>query len=322
MTNFPPSKGFTLIELMVVTALVSILLGIGSAFLSNSERQLALKMGTLHASSVLQSAKAVSIQENTSSKVNIFSKENTFQVWTGKLAGCWHLEDISGTGAFSIQAKIQNCLPKEGKVGKSMYFQPGTSKITLGNWGLFSLEDGFILSFWVYPERIKEGQEQILWEIPGHYILGISQDYTLFLKRGKTNLSPQEIRLPIYQWSLIEITQELSEISLSVDNIIRFQKSYDNQKNRIPPTALLNIGNFFHGKIDEIKLLRRAIHLEWTLPAELEIRKSPQFILFNSQGVPDPLLHSGGVVLVLGKWETTQESTIFVMETGQIRIQQ
>ena len=307
---------------MFVTALISILLGIGSALFSNTQQKLSLKVSAFEAAAVIQSARNASMQENTSSKVNILPKENVFQVWSGKIAGYWHLEDTTGTGALNFNAKIQNCQMKEGKTGKSLHFQAGKSKIHLGHWGLFSLEEGFVLSFWVYPERIQEDKEQILWEIPGHYILGISRDGTLFLKRGKSDINTQEVRLPLYQWSLIEITQEISEIFLTLDGVKRFQKTYDNKKNPIPSSSSLIIGTFFQGKIDEIKLLRKAIFLEWTLPKELEIRKGPPFILFNAQGFPDPFFHSGGVILVLGKWETTEEASIFLSETGQIRVQQ
>lgn len=322
MTRFYYNKrAFTLIELMVVTALVSVLLGVGSAIFTNSQQKLMLKMSSFQAASILQSARTVSMQENSPSKINILSKENSFQLWTGKVAGCWHLEDETGSGAYNFHAKIQNCLPKEGKIGKSLQFQAGTSKVVLGNYGLFSLDDGFSLCFWIYPERAKENQEQIVWEIPGEYMLGISRDYTLLFRRGKTNLATQEVRLPIYQWSWIEINHEASEISLFLDKTLQFQKQYDNRKNSIPASSPFIIGSLFQGKVDEIKLLRKSLHIDWLLPKELEIRKSPATLFFNSQGLLDPSSHPGGITIVLGKWETAEESIIFLSETGQIRVQ-
>lgn len=315
-----PQKGFTLLELMVVIALISMLLGIGSALFTHRGEQLALKMAAYQTAAVLQSAQNASLQENMASTVLVFAKENTLEVWSHRLAGVWHLEDAKAQGAWGRNGRATDVTAVPGKIGKALFFEAGKSKLDCGKVSTFGLSDGFHLSFWVYPERMNLSKPQTLLAIDGLCFLTLEEDSRLLLKTSSTTTRTDAFRLPLYQWSWVEITQDQAQCSLHVDHVLRLQKANASKAFYLPGASSIQIGSFFQGKIDEVTLFSRVLSTRFSLPANVEIVESVPTIFFTREGHLDPSRHLGGVTLRLGKWEGNERIAITLSEIGQIQL--
>ena len=310
--------GVTLIELMVVTGLLSMFLGIGSAFFSNFNRKLALKMAVRRTEALLKSARNAALQENERSQVQIYLKHNMLVAQRSRIAACWHFENGRGIGARGINCEPVNPELQSGKIGNALHFIAGKNKVKCGTIGRYRLGHNFTLLMWVYPERFPINSSQRLWQAGKFYQLGIQSDYKVYLATIGARLQ-STIHLPIYRWSLIRATFSTTTMSLIINQQESVSKAYPPME--VPAATPMEVGNFFQGKIDEM-IIRTNVQLaHFFFPDDVQITQAPRIVIFNRHGRLDPSLYITGLSISLNKIGTSESGRIDITRMGFIHAQ-
>ena len=308
-------SGFTLIEIMVVMALMSIILGISSAFFTHFNRRLELRTTAGHIATLLRMAQNASLEQKTPTTIHITQKSKLVQVWGGRIAAYWSFERKKNGGALGLHAQSDNVRLVPGRIGRCFQFIAGKSRVNCGTFHRFGLRHGFIFSLWVYPYRPLDRQLQIIWQVDPFYSLAMQNDYSLLVSACDARIATN-YHLPLYQWSHLRIINDGRSISLVVNHILLAQKRFEAKP--IPTDSLLLIGKHWQGKIDEPMLISRSVLESFRLPLQIDFIKTPKLITFDSRGYLAPLLHSGAVTLTLGRSRKKERLDIRISAMGEV----
>jgi hypothetical protein len=216
---------------------------------------------------------------------------------------------------LGVHAQVRNGTLTTGKIGKCFQLEIGKSAIECGRFRNFNLQQGFMLSLWVYPHRCPDSQ--IIAQVGDSYVLGLSLENVLYFQAYDKKLLPEHHRLPVYQWSHIQVVSDGGGSFLWVDNVL-LQNASSTYSFSIPPETPLLIGNRFQGKIDEIKLASRVLLENLTFSEDVSLKTAPEEILFDAYGYLDPLRNPGTVSIVLEKWGTKEQAQITVSPLGMV----
>ena len=310
--------GVTLIEIMVVIAIISIILGMSSALFTNFERRLSLKVAANRMAVVLRSAKNFAIQETSAAVVKISKEPPQAEIWGARMVGCWHLEDQVTTGAFGLHGKAVNTTLVPGKIGRGLHFRAGESDLVCGESGRLYLPYGFVFSFWIYPEKPRDARAQILWQVGTSYQLALTADTTLALTAFNQKLEVADYHLPLYQWTLLQLETDYRSIALRANNLLLKQCTYAYQ--RLDPKIVWRLAARFQGRLDEIRLLSWLPLEHYSLPEDIFFAKTPTQFFFDSHGLPDPQRNPTTVTIVLQRHGQQGQATVSCSPVGIIDI--
>lgn len=315
MLIYKKNQGLTLIEIMVVTAIISMIMGISSAFLSNFGKKLALKTSTYQISTLLKAAKNFSIQENSECIINIDQEEGNFIIWGIKTIGFWHFEEKKDTGAFNRNVKAEKVTLTKGKIGNCFRYEAGKSKVICEGFTSIEIQDGFQFTFWVYPERNILRKEQTLWQLDEYYNLKISRENKLYLEVAKKVYDT--IFFPLYRWHHIKIVDKKNYISVFINDVERIKTFY--KYSPLPSKFQILLGKNFQGKIDHAGLFSNIILDSYSLKSPVFIKTSPENIVFNKYGHLSSLIHSGSISIVLFRPGVKKFMKVSISPMGAIR---
>jgi prepilin-type N-terminal cleavage/methylation domain-containing protein len=311
-------RGFTLVEILVVIALLSIIVGVSSAFLSHFNRRLLLQTTTGHVATLVKAAQNAAREERSPVYMYVSRENGWVEVWKGKLVGCWHGEDTNMTGAFGLQAKVEGISLTTGKIGKAFLLDFGKSKIDLGSVSRYLLRTGFTMSLWVYPDRCPQNAPQTICQIGTDYCLGLLPDYTLFVEVQGKRVSTGHA-LPLYQWTYLQLAHHQSQLSLLANHVAVYSQSFACKP--VEQGSFL-VGSSFQGRVDEIKLAALAPWESLFLPDGIAFAHAPARIVFNSDGRLDPQQNAGVQRIVLeGKVsQKVQQATVTISPMGDVEV--
>ena len=305
-------SGITLIEIMVVVFIMSIIFGMGSAFLTHSGNKVALKMASNQTATYIALARSISMQDGCKASVRICRNDSRLDIFSNKLFAYWPLEDSKNlSGAFGLNLKSKNVYQDDdGKIGKCLRFVKNSEL----QYSPIQSQEGFLLSFWIYPERNPENSNQNICKMAGGDLLVLKPDYTIFLE-SDSNRIESDIRLNVYFWSEIQINYFPNYVSIII-NGNEFKK---NIKKKLPYTSELKFGDNFFGKIDEIKLSVHRFIDGTNLPQDIIFKTAPEEI-FLDNGFLDIKVHTSLPKIVLERSIDKEISNLVVLATGQVEI--
>lgn len=304
-------SGFTLLELMIVIALLSIILGMSSAFFTHFNRKLLLRTVVSEISVLIRAARSAAIKENAPVRVKI-SKDSWLESWGTKVSGYWHFEDTITTGAFGRNGQAQGVEITSGKIGKALQFHYGKSKVDCGSLKYFNVHEGCSLSAWVYLQRWPGNNPLQICRVGSWYTLEVGTNQLLYLQgNGKKTQIPYH--MPLYRWVHLELLMDHNSCLVMVDHIARGTARAKNEK-RIHDNLI--IGSAFQGKLDAIKLARFTIIDTFILPKGVQIETSPATIKFDRHGNLHPFYHVSSEAIVCKRISRKQKIrghiTVFV----------
>ncbi|MFH1423255.1 MAG: prepilin-type N-terminal cleavage/methylation domain-containing protein [Planctomycetota bacterium] len=157
-------KAYTLVELIVVVAIMAILLSIGIGTLSRISSKYRFDAAVSEVEAVIRSARNFAVIKQSPVSVHINPAENTIYTIGEVVTGMWHLEDVEqgvAFGALGLHGTGYNTLPAPGKYGSAREFgaTPGlnvkNSYIDCGDTATLTPPTGLIISAWIFSGDIN-----------------------------------------------------------------------------------------------------------------------------------------------------------------------
>lgn len=148
------SSGFTLVEMLLVIALIAMILGIGLGALSRLD--LGDRVAVAVVQDALRSAQNFAVGRAAPARVRLDVKTGAIRSEGMQVVGTWHFEDLPIRGAFELEgALLGGRIVDDGFQGKGLSFvgEPSRSKVEIPVQGdpAWNLRDGFALHVALRP---------------------------------------------------------------------------------------------------------------------------------------------------------------------------
>jgi len=149
-----PLAGFTLVELLLVLALIAMILGIGLGAFARLD--LGDRVAVAIVQDALRSAQNFAVGRSAPARVRIDPKTGAIRSEGMQVVGTWHFEDLPVTGAFGLEgASFGGGLVDDGFQGRAFSFvgEPSRSRVEIPVQGdpAWNLRDGFTLHVAIRP---------------------------------------------------------------------------------------------------------------------------------------------------------------------------
>jgi len=253
-------RGVTLLELLIVLAIIAVLTGMGLAVMSRSDKQMSFS-GTRGAMiSLIRYARSAAITKKLSTRVVIEPVTKQMYCLIPQTVGLWHFEDNQNgvtTGALGCDGKLSAgvLITSEGKYGKALLFDKG-GVVDCGRLLMprdaESLRNGVVLDAWVYPEVIED---EVILERSDDISLALHKDGRLSGRLGGlTVTTPGTDTVPIQGWSHIRLCYQNDILALLVNHKLVAQVTGVTELSSICALTVSSNTFPFKGKIDEVSI--------------------------------------------------------------------
>jgi prepilin-type N-terminal cleavage/methylation domain-containing protein len=322
-------RGFTLLELLTVLALLSMLMGIGvGAFRKLNPGR---AMAVAQVKDALRSARLFAIEQSVTSRVDLDATDNVIAASGIVAVGDWHFETEDGKGwptpaVFDGGARII----ADGAIGNCVEFpgdDPGTAR--LGRGPAFDFDAGLRLEAFV---RLGEDSAGKILSKGNAFALSIGHDRTLagvvMLSARIVGENPEALivestdRLPVGRWVRLGMTYDGRTLTLWRDGVEVASKDDQEKRGLVPDTAAeILVGSAkpaFVGAVDEVKLGSFVTQRAPPLPQGVRLAAGGA-VWFDDRGRLDPRFHSKPVTISLVYDEDTRTRDVTVSLLGEIQ---
>lgn len=282
--------GFTLLEIMVVMAIMAVVLGMSTAFLQQMNRGYKFTSAAAKVVTTIRQARNFSLASRTYSQVVIDAKTGWIQPLGQKPVAVWHLEtgteDASGGHALGGTGD-----PTAGKVGNAVLFASAGQFLDAGRCNKFGAQAGVSISAWFYGMSNPTG---ILFDFGGALKVEWLADGAVQATGPSGDVkTPEGVFVP-GRWTKVEVVYDRELLVLAIDGV-RMAAKAGNEPMQLS-AASFTIGHAkkpYIGKVDEVQLAAIIRPDRVVLSDGIELKRSPRVIRFDRQGNLDPLTHAG-----------------------------
>jgi prepilin-type N-terminal cleavage/methylation domain-containing protein len=326
-------RGITLLEMMVVLAIVGVVLGIGAGMFITSRQDTGLRTGLHALQTMVRFAHAQSLVQRAPACIRIDTGDPKRQapgvppdvrieVLLDRTFGLWHGEDVKTSGAYGFDGLPRGVTLEPGKIGMAFRFQ-GSGVVRVDGFRLPDAAEALTAEAWIYP--VKIAGRQVILDKKGEVGLRIENAGTLAARVGNGRVDGRGFRVPLRQWSHVRVAAEEGTVTLYLNGLPIGEAGF----NRLAKAAdtPLSIGDGFRGLIDQVIIRGRVMEESVLLEPGLKVtcsgavadprRKGVSRILFTEEGRLDARFHSGPVTVTLEGGETKQAMTVGWMGTLQ-----
>ena len=314
-------RGVTLLELMVVTAIIAIVLGIGTAFFTGLSRTFRLRAAADQVAGVIRSAASHAGATGCPARVEFDVANGRLRSIGPKPAGLWHFEGGSGDGAFGRDATLGGGVAQApGRIGDGLAFS-GNAVVEGPKAGAFALGEGVAVEAWIRP---TSRQDMIVVQVGSGAVLGVSDDLRLLVWFGGVSAQTEPDAVPLHRWSLVRLDADGKTLAGSIDHVERV---------RVPaavrwsgdPTAAVRVSDGrrpFAVSIDEVRIESVVTLEEYELGPKLRFETAPDSgeLRFDGHGRLDESWHEEDVAVVLVSEARNESKTVRVERRGAIRV--
>ncbi len=327
MARRSKSAGFTLIEVLVVMAIISILMGFGIGMYQSLS---ALGKATQARNTIIETMQAVkgSSMKMEAALVVDPQGNRVYGLEFGTVASC-NFEaptdpDADTTRIQGLSYKVGANTGGElkpfpfGHTGGGIDFSSG-GDVNFANYADYDLVEGVTLKIWVYPTanvtadlirkgksygvRLKRGPGAPI--VEGFLALGEMTDENGVTASGRERFDTGDYTLKLNRWNGIEMKYDRNTMSISIDAygrgaVLRFVKR--DEKRPIEPDldADLIVGSpQFQGRLDDLKVLGIIAGDTRKLPGDVVIEGDKVRTIFFKDGKLDPRYHQAPETIVL-----------------------
>src|SRR5436190_16620567 len=200
--------GVTLIELMVVMSIIAILLGVGMAMMSESNKDLGLRATRSSVLGICRFARTAARNSRAPVSVRIDPEGKFISTVIRKPMAAWHFEDASLQGALGHSAKLTNGkLTDDGRVGKGIQFADNGGSLGCGSVPMVANDQGLLVEIWYRPNLHK--RDRVLVQKVGEFGLGLSKLGTLQgwfgAETERVGIQMTDAPLPERRWSKLSM---------------------------------------------------------------------------------------------------------------------
>lgn len=296
---------FSLVEMLVVIAIIIVLLSIGSYTWNRMAREATLTTRAAHLHQIVaetaDSARRNQIPTQVKVKIPIDPLIEPCSVvgTVGTLISYWGFEQDWGPGFLgqTVQSVPGSgvYLFDDGFVGMGAIFEKATIEVHESFYHLFRAPDGFYMEAAIRPSYDLSNNGTII-EAFGAMI-GIEKGTGIWLVfANKSGDSPKSILPADGQWHRLGVMVALSTTT-QWDMSFYIDGAYGGGKTNVgaPNNNYLKMGSGgYHGLIDEVKVYSYSAGREMTTdPRDSMLKVSPQPIVFTSTGTLDVTGNAG-----------------------------
>ena len=232
---------FTLVELLLVMALIAMILGIGLGALSRL--QLGDRVAVAMVQDALRSAQNFAVGRAAPARVRLDLKTGTIRSEGMQVVGTWHFEELPIRGAFELEgALLGGRLVDDGFQGHGLSFvgEPSRSKVEIPvqDDTAWNLRDGFALRVALRPHAggtSRDGNaggavlalgESAGLETTAHGAVRawiaaeVADDHGDLRRGGKIPVETLPLALVDGRWSVVEVQYDRRRLRLSVDGVL------------------------------------------------------------------------------------------------------
>jgi len=305
--------GFTLLELLTVLVIFGLLLGITAAFMQGANRDLGVGAAANRAVGLLRIAHQESRSSAAPSWVVFDTKQNRVYLLMKETVGEWHLEDLTTTGAFGRDGKVNNGTLVNGRVGKAVQLSASAS-ISFGEVPTYEPDQGLAIEFW-FLRRSGRGRGTLC-SVGDAVEVSAESDGHVEARVGTLRVSSGQIRLPNDVWCHLQLVYSGRELRLILN---RREVQSVLGRSELPRAASFNVGGAgFTGIIDEVRLGLIIPREEYFLPNEcsfafkgLQVPASGDVVIsFDAEGRLDPSVSPQPFTFSVKSPADTKEITI------------
>ncbi len=333
-------RGLTLVEILIVTSIMAVLMGISVGFISKLNRVVGLKAEIARVDAVLRKARNTASTDETSAVVLIAPDRNSIAAMVVKTVGQWHFEDEITTG-FGTNASVSGpklTSPSGGKIGRCFSFDKGGT-INCGNPSSFNLPLGLTFEAWVFP---ADSNPCVIAQKGKGFKCGLDGGnfYARLRDVGEASSAQRRLSVPPGRWSHVRLDFDGFRLRVYVNGALggSYPREREDRKKGAKPAAPEKAFRFtpdedsdlliggekgqFRGRIDEVRMagisgeeieyLSEAVQFIAEETSDLEIH-------FDASGKLDPAWHEKPAVIVLAsRAEKTKKETITLGMTGVV----
>ena len=319
MRRFSTTKGITLIELMVVMAIISIVLGASSAFFTQFNKRLAVQGAAFEIRNVLRACKNYAAESQNNSTVRIVDDAIILQ--GSRLLGCWHLEKISQatSDGFGGKISVEGGKTIPGKIGSAISLEK-IENINCGRMQQLGLNHAFIISFWCFFYTGQTSNRSVF-SLGENGNLQLTPQHTLiFSWRGESIQTP--LSIPLFEWVHIKVRCDGDNATIFVNNIEEKSAKFSTFLPVEDYEAELIFAENAQFHLDEI-VVETLVELErYTLPENIVFGPSTTPIVFDETGKLHPLYHQGNASVTVVEQGTEKQFTVRASLMGQLKIEE
>jgi prepilin-type N-terminal cleavage/methylation domain-containing protein len=322
-------RGFTLLELLTVLALLSVLMGIGvGAFRKLNPGR---AMAVAQVKDALRSARLFALEQSVTSRVTLDAEQNVIAASGIVAVGDWHFETEDGRG-WPVNARLDGgaSVQPGGAIGNCVVFpptDPGT--VRLGRGPAFDFVTGLRIELFIRVGKeasgriVSKGEAFVLAIGPGRALKG-----SVMVSGRTSGETPEPLvldskePLPVDRWVRVGLTHDGRSMKLWQNGVE--VASIDDQERRkpVPETdAEILVGSVrpaFVGAIDELKIGTYVTQQAPPLPEGVRFAAAGD-VWFDARGRLDSRFHTKPVTIQLIYDEESRTREVTVSLLGEIQ---
>lgn len=326
------ARGFTLLELLLVMAIIGVLLGFGVGAFNRLAAVDRVAAGQIR--DALRTARSLAVSEAAPAAVVVEPASGEVYGLGLRAVGNWHLEDVEGTG-WPLDARLP---PEaglvEGWIGSGLVLGPDQQLALVDLPSSFDSPDGFGVDVALRPEADPRPMQ--LLEREGAWRLRLDEDdqleVTVWLE---AQAAPEEfrqtltgVRLPPDRWSRVQLVFDGRTLHVAVDGARVGEDTLFSPPRRMARGAATGLGTgrggdpalaAFRGAIDELRLASVVRGDHETIPPDVVLEGEPRVVHLDPGGRLDPAWHAAPVTISFRTGEPPVRTVIEYGLLGSVR---
>lgn len=215
------THGVTLLELMVVMSIIAILLGVGLAMMSASNKDMGLRAARSGVLGACRFARTAARNSRAPVSLRIDPEGKFLTTVIRRPMAAWHFEDDSLQGALGHVAKITNGKVADGgRVGKGVSFSDAGGSIDCGNVQMYAKDQGLLVEIWYLPKLHKK--DRVLIQKGGEFGLAVSKYGYLQAFVGvdaqRVAIAMTDAAIPEGRWSKLALLWDGAALTILVND--------------------------------------------------------------------------------------------------------
>ncbi|MCC6737801.1 MAG: prepilin-type N-terminal cleavage/methylation domain-containing protein [Planctomycetia bacterium] len=216
-----PTRGVTLIELMVVMSIIAILLGVGLAMMSESNKDMGLRAARSGVLGACRFARTAARNLRAPVSLRIDPEGKYLSTVVRRPMAAWHFEDESLQGALGHVAKVSNGKVSDGgRVGRCISFSDAGGSIDCGNVAMYSKDQGLLVEIWYLPKLHK--RDRVLIQKGGEFGIGVTKaghiEAFVGVEAGRVGIAMGDAAIPEGRWSKIGLLWDGAALTILVND--------------------------------------------------------------------------------------------------------
>ena len=305
-------SGFTLVELLLVMALIALILGVGVGMFSRLD--LGDRVAVALVQDALRSAQNFAVARSAPARVRIDAATGGIVADGMLVIGTWHFESLPPSGAFGIDGVAQGGhLVEDGYQGKALSFEgePARSKVEFPVQGepSWNLHEGFQLRCALRPAPPRDGQgggavlalgETLGLEttadggLRAWFAAEVQDENGTGVRRGgRIPIEAPPASLVPGRWSVVDLQYDRRRFRLLVDGAEAASVEEGEPVSKVDAALVLSPANAaWPGAIDNLSMSATAAREESRLPRNVRFAAgAPEEIRFAPGGGLDRAVH-------------------------------